>query len=132
MNVSRAMSPRIFVSDAQPEADHVRIGQHRGRGPSDRAGSRSARPRAIALRPFMTDPSTAERLALPVEFGLAVRDHDTRMALDDRGMVDSSRLVPIDVSSGSLPASHAAMPPAISLTCVNPRRCSKVAAIDER
>ena len=35
-------------------------------------------------------------------------------------------------SSGSFAASHAARPPAISLTCVKPRRCRRLAAIDER
>ena len=35
-------------------------------------------------------------------------------------------------SSGSFAASHAAMPPAISLTCVKPCCCSRLAAIDER
>jgi len=36
------------------------------------------------------------------------------------------------VLTGSLAASHAAMPPAISLTLANPRLCSRLAAMDER
>lgn len=35
-------------------------------------------------------------------------------------------------SSGSFAVSHAAMPPAISLTFVKPRCCSRLAAIDDR
>ena len=45
---------------------------------------------------------------------------------------ESNRYAALCASNGSFAASHAAMPPAISLTRVNPWRCSRLAAIDER